>query len=93
MSAWRNLPVIVLAAIGLVVGAAGAIIVLALLPDDGTNSASRLLIGYAVWVVIAVGTLVLGNRVLARRRSDRDRPVVTARRDAPAGDDSGSADR
>ena len=82
-----------LAAIGIAVGSAGAIIVLAALPDDGTNSTLRLLIGYAVWVMIAVATLLLGDRVLARRRSDHDRPPASTRPDAPAGDDPASADR
>ena len=104
VSALRKAPAVVFAAIGLAIGAAGAVIVLAALPDDGTNSTLRLLVAYAVWVVLAAGTLVLGDRVVAARtRSDRDGEVAATRRDAPAEappvgdepaeDDSASADR
>lgn len=84
MSAHRDLPAVVLAAIGLAVGAAGAVALLFLLPNDGTNQLSRLVLGYVVWVAIAVGILVLGNRALRRRRR-----VDADKADRPADDRPG----
>lgn len=87
MSADRKLPAAVLAVIGLAVGAAGAVLLLFVLPDNGTNQLWRLVLGYLVWVAIAAGILVLGDRALRRRR-----PSVTEEADPAPTEHSGEGE-